>query len=677
VNLQYQPYIYDVCLDKNDVAWFTTYVSGVFSYDGSVWRRYGTSNSAIAFDGPVSKVFVDSLNRKWIPGGYGGISILTEGAPEGGTPPTVPWKPDPANLGVVRHSPVVLTWECEDPDPGEVISYDVWIEIYGRMWKEAEGLKERSFTFFPFYEGAIEWRIDAIDQQGNVTEGPTWLFIFDVTTSRDLEIEALSLSPDPPVVGEPCTLSFDLRYSGMVPIYNLDCALWLEASCGDDPSENVSWWSDGDLRFGTGPMQPNEILSVEREIVILSTVKKASRFNVLLFVDNSDAGMLLDSEVYEFKTVVPNQDEYINSLAEAVASLRGGLSERWASPGHYYRMVWFHNHELLEGVTPTFCASASNMALARWDLEAVGKYEAQHYAVMGNGLLWEGSPVGELLWDSTFVKGQSSLLIAGIEYLRESLTLGRLEALPAQDLREFICSFVRHYNLFTSANLERKGFGATNTILAFFYSEDEGCAPTCFGIDGSKWGNTWMEPEREGTYSLDLMQMPSVGSEKVSTFNNILLQKESIITIKSLSSDLKSPTLCLDRDGDGLFDGIYEPSNVETTPPYPIQSIGWNKPNAGNSGEVKVTFTLANPGPAQDIDIYIACDLGDGQLLFYPDFTSTLSGISLAIPVKFCLERYSLIETELPYGLAIEPVHFYCGISATDEFRLLRPIDFL
>ncbi|HUT04410.1 MAG TPA: hypothetical protein VM163_11020 [bacterium] len=108
-----------------------------------------------------------------------------------------------------------------------------------------------------------------------------------------------------------------------------------------------------------------------------------------------------------------------------------------------------------------------------------------------------------------------------------------------------------------------------------------------------------------------------------------------------------------------------------------VQSLGWNKANAETVGEVKATFTLVNPGPARDIDIYIACDLGDGQLLFYPEFTPEPSGIPFAAPVHFYLDRYSLIEAQVPYGLSIEPIHFYCGISSPGEFRFLRPIDVL
>jgi len=49
----------------------------------------------------------------------------------------------------------------------------------------------------------------------------------------------------------------------------------------------------------------------------------------------------------------------------------------------------------------------------------------------------------------------------------------------------------------------------------------------------------------------------------------------------------------------------------------------------------------------------------------------------LAAPVHFYLDRYSLIEAQVPYGLSIEPIHFYCGSSSPDEFRLLCPIDVL
>ena len=229
----------------------------------------------------------------------------------------------------------------------------------------------------------------------------------------------------------------------------------------------------------------------------------------------------------------------------------------------------------------------------------------------------------------------------------------------------------------TSARRGVPGDGADNTILAFYYSEEAGALPTCFAFDGSGGEIANMRPERTGTYSLDLLRVRSNGVETLSLFENLTLQADSIVTIKALSSDLYEPRVCVDTDGNGVFDAILEPSSVETTPAYPIQSLGWNKANAETVGEVGVTFTLVNPGPAQAIDIYIACDLGDGQLLFYPNFTPEPSGIPFMAPVHFYLDRYSLIEAQIPYGLAIEPIRFYCGISSPGEFNLLRPIDIL
>ena len=81
--------------------------------------------------------------------------------------------------------------------------------------------------------------------------------------------------------------------------------------------------------------------------------------------------------------------------------------------------------------------------------------------------------------------------------------------------------------------------------------------------------------------------------------------------------------------------------------------------------------------PAQDIDIYIACDLGDGQLLFYPFFTPDMSRIPLSVPMHFYLDRFALLSVAIPEGFPIDPMHFYCAISSPDELNFLRPIDYL
>jgi len=305
-------------------------------------------------------------------------------------------------------------------------------------------------------------------------------------------------------------------------------------------------------------------------------------------------------------------------------------------------------------------------ALSRRDPEALGKHYAQLLASYADALCVDGSGVNH-----------SHLAQWALRYLGWAIEEPSMAAMPASDLRELVCSFVRHYNLFTAPKVERRGYGAANTILAFFYSGEADALPTCFAFDGDSGEIASMKPERMGTYSLDLLRVRSNGVETLSRFESIPLQADSIVTFKSLSSDLNELKVCLDADGDGIFDRIVEPSSVQTTPACPIQSLGWNKAEAPIVGEVKVTFTLVNPGPAQDIDIYIACDLGDGRLLFFQAFTPDLCGIPFAAPVHFYLDRYSLIEAQIPYGLAIEPIHFYCGISSPDEFRLLRPIDIL
>ncbi|MBN2207718.1 MAG: hypothetical protein JW759_00245 [Candidatus Coatesbacteria bacterium] len=657
-----------VAVDRADKKWFVG-ISGVFSFDGQTWKQYDSSNSGIAYDSYMFGLFVDSHNRKWFSGVYGGVSILTEGAPSGGTPPSEPSNPHPPDGGANSDWPVTLSWDCEDPDPGDRITYDLAMLTGGGMGMEwttiAWDLTKSEYQMFSSSGGDVMWGVIAHDTQGNQTSGPYWDFEAS-RSSYSMTIESARLEPESPVAGQPAILYLTLTNDGWW-MQNAVCVLSLEARYhGGYSSYDVTWWTDGDMLFELSDVDSGETIEIEREIVIMASPDVVDNLGISLYLQDPRYRVSRCAGRELPVTLTPNPDEYVNAITGALSVMTERFDIGRGGYDYSRRTQYLYPQRLFQSRTPTYCASAMAVALSRRDMEALGKYYAQLLASYADTLCVDGSGLNH-----------SGLAQWALTYLRRAIEEPSMAAMPASDLREFVCSFVRHYNLFTTPKVERRGYGAANTILAFFCPDEADALPTCFAFDGDSGEITNMKPERTGTYSLDLLLVRSNGVETLSRFAGIQLQADSIVTIKALSSDANELKVCLDADTNGIFDRIVEPSSVQTTPAYPIQSLGWSKAEAPIVGEVKVTFTLVNPGPAQDIDIYIACDLGDGRLLFYPAFTPDLCGIPFAAPVHFYLDRFSLIEAQIPYGLAIEPIHFYCGISSPDEFRLLRPIDIL
>ncbi|MDD3642528.1 MAG: hypothetical protein PHQ19_03585, partial [Candidatus Krumholzibacteria bacterium] len=103
-------------------------------------------------------------------------------------PPAAPYNPDPPDFQSEVDLPVLLTWDCFDPD-GDDITFDVWFAQAGEFKSLiAEGLTETSCD-----PGELEnvtrynWHVIARDPNGGSNTSKYWYFV----TSE-------SPSPDPP-----------------------------------------------------------------------------------------------------------------------------------------------------------------------------------------------------------------------------------------------------------------------------------------------------------------------------------------------------------------------------------------------------------------------------------------------------------------------------------------------
>jgi len=69
--VSYEDGITDICIDRQGNIWFGTTNFGIVFYDGSKWKNYRTSNSAIAHNF-ITSIDFDSKNNAWI-ATYGGL----------------------------------------------------------------------------------------------------------------------------------------------------------------------------------------------------------------------------------------------------------------------------------------------------------------------------------------------------------------------------------------------------------------------------------------------------------------------------------------------------------------------------------------------------------------------------------------------------------------------------
>ena len=107
-------------------------------------------------------------------------------------PPYTPSDPDPENGSNDIDIEIYLSWIGGDPDPGDTVVYDVYLEANDPTpdSKIADDITET--TFEPGildYETVYFWRIIAQDNHGASIWGPVWKFTTEITPEPDLECE--------------------------------------------------------------------------------------------------------------------------------------------------------------------------------------------------------------------------------------------------------------------------------------------------------------------------------------------------------------------------------------------------------------------------------------------------------------------------------------------------------
>lgn len=106
------------------------------------------------------------------------VVVVGSGGNNFNNPPTVPANPNPADNAVNTSNLVILGWSCSDPDAGDTVRYDIYLDPdnppTNRIVSDylpttyGFGIVEHGITLY--------WKIVAHDTKGASTSGPVWTF---------------------------------------------------------------------------------------------------------------------------------------------------------------------------------------------------------------------------------------------------------------------------------------------------------------------------------------------------------------------------------------------------------------------------------------------------------------------------------------------------------------------
>jgi len=176
-----------------------------------------------SFTWDSSVVFSNSLDNvkmifSWVDPVNGGMPGLTfesnyfeiDNTSTTNQPPSMPFDPSPAHEAVNVSINTYLSWDCTDPDPEDILTYDVYFGTSPNPPLENSGQSENIFDLNSLgydieNETTYYWKIVAHDDHSNSTTGEIWEF----TTAGDTE---------PPFIGNIYIPEPGTTVSGIVTI---------------------------------------------------------------------------------------------------------------------------------------------------------------------------------------------------------------------------------------------------------------------------------------------------------------------------------------------------------------------------------------------------------------------------------------------------------------------------
>lgn len=98
------------------------------------------------------------------------------------SPPNIPHSPSPVSGAIFQDSNLDLNWQGGDPDPGDVVTYDVY---FGKSLPPplvSEAQLETSYDPGVLEDTTIYyWKVIATDSCSSISEGPNWQFALDTS----------------------------------------------------------------------------------------------------------------------------------------------------------------------------------------------------------------------------------------------------------------------------------------------------------------------------------------------------------------------------------------------------------------------------------------------------------------------------------------------------------------
>jgi len=255
--------VQDGQLTGNDLEWFS-------NIDGSLGFGEDLYISSLS-QGPHSITLIATDSDDYT--GEDEVSINILGA--GNNPPSIPFDPSPDDEATNISINTDLSWDCTDPDPDDILTYDVYFGTSPNPPLVSSEQSEKTFdldllSYSIDFETTYYWKIKAYDDHDNSTTGEVWEFT--TMEEGDIPLDCISYYPfngnanDESGNGYNGTPSGTVNFNENDRFNNNNSAVGFVGddsfiNCGEDPV-----LPESDLTFSLW-IKPNEITSNNRYII--------------------------------------------------------------------------------------------------------------------------------------------------------------------------------------------------------------------------------------------------------------------------------------------------------------------------------------------------------------------------------------------------------------------------
>jgi hypothetical protein len=202
-------------------------------------------------------------------------------------PPNIPSNPNPANNSVDVSIETDLSWTGGDPDPGDTVIYDVYFGTNSNPPNVATGQSSTAYILSTLnYNTKYYWRIDAWDNYGYSTSGPTWTF---TTGSNSPPFKPSN--PNPANNSINININTDLSWTG-----------------GDPDDDTVTY----DVYFGTNSNPPNVATGQSSETYDPGTLNTGTKYYWRVDAWDSN-GYSATGNVWNFQTQGSSENDPPNT----------------------------------------------------------------------------------------------------------------------------------------------------------------------------------------------------------------------------------------------------------------------------------------------------------------------------------------------------------------------------